>query len=105
MKASELHFKHLQKQLPKQLRYNYNIHTKNVILRSDSKGRCLLPYFNNANRFSLIYRPGAKINDTFMQDYTISRIRRTKQPLVIIFLGTCELTNKQGKYIFLPQDI
>ena len=39
-----------------------------------------------------------------MQEYTINKIRRTKKPLIIIFFGTCELTNKQGKYIYLPQD-
>lgn len=104
MKATELHFKHLQKQLPKQLSYNYNIHDKNVILRSDSKGRCLLPYFTNSKRFSLIYRSGAKISDNFMQEYTINKIRRTNNPLVILFFGTCELTVKHGKYILLPQD-
>ena len=105
MKAVELHIKHLRKQIPKQLARNYNIHNRNVILRSDSKGRCLLPYFTNTRKFSLIYRSGAKINDTFMQDYTVNKIKRTSNPLVILFFGTCEITNKQGKYIYLPQDL
>ena len=105
MKAAELHIKHLRKQIPKQLACNYNIHNRNVILRSDSKGRCLLPYFTNTRKSSLIHRSGAKLNDTFMQDYTVNKIKRTSKPLVILFFGTCEITNKQGKCIYLPQDL
>lgn len=105
MKTADLHIKHLNKQIPKLIKDKYDIHKKNVIFRSDSKGRCLLPYFTNTNKFSLIYRSGGIIKDTFMQEYTISKIERTKEPLVILFFGTCELTNKNGKYIYLPRDI
>ena len=105
MKATELHIKHLNKQIPKLLRDNYYIHDKNVILRSDSKGRCLQPFFTNTARLSLIYRSGASIHDTFMQDYTLDKIRRTHKPLVILFFATCELTNKKGKFIYLPEDL
>ena len=40
-----------------------------------------------------------------MKEYTLNRIQRTQYPIVVLFFGTCELTNKQGKFIHLPQNI
>ena len=105
MKATELHFNNLKKEIPKLVDGNFKIGFKNVIFRADSKGRCLLPYFTNTSRINLIYRGGSKITDNFMQEYTLNRIKRTPYPIVVPFFGTCELTNKQGKYIHLPQNI
>lgn len=105
MKATELHFNNLKKQIPKLVNGNHNTGSKNVIFRSDSKGRCLLPYFTNTRRINLIYRGGSKITDSFMQDYTLNRIKHTPNPIVVLFFGTCELTNKQGKFIYIPQNI
>lgn len=105
MKAIELHANHLQKQIPRLLAGNFDVGPKNVIFRSDSKGRALMPYFMNTNRINLIFRPGKGIDDNFMQEYTLNRIKRTYKPIVILFFGTCELTDKRGKYIHIPVDI
>ena len=40
-----------------------------------------------------------------MQDYTLNRIKNTSKPIVVLFFGTCELTNKVGRYIHLPDNI
>ena len=105
MKAIELHINHLKKQIPKLQADNYKIGLKNVIIRSDSKGRSLMPYFTNTNRINLIYRPGKGIDDNFMKEYTLNRIKRTSKPIVILFFATCELTDKKGKYIYLPAEL
>ena len=105
MKATELHFQHIKKQIPWLTKQKCDVGLKNVIIRADSKGRALQPFLNNTKRINLIYRSGSKLSDNFMQEYTLNRIRNTHNPIVILFFGTCELTNKEGKYILLPDNI
>ena len=104
MKATELHLKHLENEIPRLLNGNFRVGDKNVIFRSDSKGRSFLPYFTN-KRINLVYRSGENINANFMQGYTLNRIRHTNKPIVVLFFGTCEITDKRGRFIYIPQDI
>lgn len=109
MKTVDLHRNQLKKQIEKLEDKSFEIGHRNVIIRSDSKGRSLMPFFTNTNRINLIYRSGGSITNnrtnSFMQDYTLNRIKTTPNPLVILFFGTCELTVKNGKYITIPTDL
>lgn len=104
MKVTDLHLNQLKKQITKLEDGNFDVGVKNVIFRSDSKGRAFLPFLNHS-RINLIYRSGSKLSDDFMQGYTLNRIKRTFKPTVILFFGTCEIVDKKGKYLFIPQDI
>ena len=108
MKATDLHLNELKKQIWKLEGKYFKTSHRNVIFRSDSKGRSLLPFLTNA-RVNLIYRSGGSITDnntnSFMQSYTLDRIKRTYKPLVLLLFGTCELTVKNGKFISIPEDL
>ena len=105
MKAVDLHKNSLLKQIKKLNDGNFEIGNKNVIFRSDSKGRAFLTQLSYRNRINLIFRSGAKITDSFMQYSTLNKIRNTHKPIVVLFFGTCEITSKVGKYIYVPEDI
>ena len=104
MKSTEIHKNQLVKQINKLKDCNYEIGKRNVILRSDSKGRAFLPYLSYKNKINLIFRSGAKITNPFMAK-TLHTIRNTKNPIVILFFGTCEITVKLGKFLYLPADV
>lgn len=108
MRVVELHQKDLLKQIKKLKNGKYDIKRNTrrpVIFRSDSKGRALLPHLNHHNRINLIFRGGAKITSDFLQVYTLNAISRVANPLIILWFGTCELTVKRGKYIFLADNL
>ena len=104
MKAIELHNNKVKQQIKKLTDCNYEIGNKNVLLRSDSKGRAFLPFLNYRNKINLIYRSGASITNPFMKN-TLIKVNKTANPIVVLFFGTCELTNKQGKYILVPENL
>ena len=110
MKATELHRQMLDKQISKLqlLKYDTNRNTSRpVLLRADSKGRSLLPYTNYRNKLNLVFRGGATIRNEFLQSYTLNKIARLRNPVVILWFGSCEMTQKNGKYISLidnPED-
>ena len=105
MKAVDLHRNSLIKQIKKLDEGNLHIDDRNVIMRSDSKGRAFLSKLSYRNRINLVFRSGASITAPFMQAATLNKIRYTNKPIVILFFGTCELTQKSGKYIYVPDDI
>ena len=104
MKITDLHRNQLKKQIVKLEDGKFEIGEKNVIFRSDSKGRAFLQLLNH-RRINLIYRSGAKLDDNFMKGYTLNRIKRTYKPTVILFFGTCEIVDKRGKYLYIPHNI
>lgn len=57
------------------------------------------PYIN------INYRAGATIENSFLNSFTLNRIKRAYRPIVILWLGTCELTTKRGKFIRLVEDV
>ena len=108
MRVAELHQVDLNKQVIKLKSCKYDIKRNTrrpIIFRSDLKGRSLLPYLNHYNRLNLVFRGGAKITHDFLKNYTLDRIYRAHNPIVILWFGTCELTVKQGKYIFLADNL
>ena len=47
----------------------------------------------------------AKITEDFLQIYTLNKIARLPNPVVILRFGTCELTDKRGRYIHIAEDL
>ena len=77
-----------------------------MIIRGDSKARHLMAFIHEDPYINLNYRSGATIDNSFLHNtYTLNRIRRAFKPIVIIWLGTCELTTKRGRFIRLVDDI
>ena len=99
MKVTELHRQALEKQISKLQvqKYDTNRNTcRPVLLRADSKGRSLLPYTNYRNKINLVFRGGATIRKDFLQSYTLDKIAKLRNPVVILWFGSCEMTQKNG---------
>lgn len=108
MRVLDIHQNLLDNQIKKLKSNKYDIkrNTKRpIIFRSDSKGRSLLPYTNHFNRLNLVFRGGAKITNDFLQKYTLDTISRASNPIIVLWFGTCELTVKRGKYIFISDNL
>ena len=108
MRVQERHQNMLDNQIKKlkNNKYDAKRNTRRpIIFRSDSKGRALLPYINHYNRMNLVFRGGAKINSDFLQNYTLDKVSRSYNPVIVLWFGTCELTVKNGKYIFLAENL
>ena len=101
MRVQERHQNMLENQIKKlkNNKYDAKRNTRRpIIFRSDSKGRALLPYINHYNQMNLVFRGGAKINSDFLQNYTLNKVSRIYNPVIVLWFGTCELTVKRGKY-------
>ena len=67
-----------------------------AILIADSKGRELRKQRNPNMHFNIQYQPGAKLRNVFL-DASVKRHitnRSIRNPIVLIWLGTCEFTVK-----------
>ena len=75
--------------------------SRETFLISDSKGRFIereiTPKYYGELR--IISRSGATIDDFNFRRQFLTNIRLANHPLVFIWFGTCELTNKKGKFI------
>lgn len=69
--------------------------TRDVFLLSDSKGRYLQDQVHASDtiKINFIYRGGFVINNPEFR-LSLHRIRSSRNPIVLIWLGTCEFTNK-----------
>lgn len=108
MRVLDLHHEQLDKQIQKLKSGKYDLKRNTrrpVFFRSDSKGRSLLPYINHYNRINLVFRGGAKITADFLQNYTLNSISRVPNPVVILWFGSCELTIKRGKFVYLADNL
>lgn len=76
---------------------------RRVFLVSDSKGRYLEEQIkpDEPKFFEVIYKGGAKIDDTELFNDLSSNIKDLNEPLILIWLGTCEFTTKRGAYVHL----
>ena len=70
-----------------------------TLLVSDSKGACIRRVAPSLARFDIISKAGAGAADNKLADTVIRRIQNKKNPVVITWFGTCEITKKRGKYI------
>lgn len=78
--------------------------SRETFLFTDSKGvglTGLLPHSNT--NFSVIYKRGATVYDKDFVNILLEKIHYVRDPVVLVWLGTCEITKKQkkGKYIRL----
>ena len=76
---------------------------RDTFLVSDSKGRFiereLTPrYYGD---LKIISKSGATVDDTLFHRQFMPNIRLATKPIVLIWLGTCEITKKNGKFIEL----
>lgn len=74
-----------------------------TLLVSDSKGACIRRAAPSLARFDILSKAGVVAADNKFIDTVISKIKDKKNPVVITWFGTCELTKKRGKYISLRE--
>lgn len=79
----------------------------NAIIVADSKGRELIKQRNQNTHVKITYQPGAKLRNQHL-DATIKRHLNNRlivKPIVLIWLGTCELTTKTSSGFKLQPNI
>ena len=81
---------------------------ENVLFIGDSKIRHLYNESGNRTFLRMLWRSGAKIDDYYLTKEADKYIRRYNNPAIIVWFGTCELTqvvDKHKKYIDLVDNI
>ena len=76
---------------------------RNTVLFSDSKGeglRELIPDFVG-NKFRILSGKGATVHNKRHANSLLRLVKELKDPIILVWLGTCEITRKVGKYIKL----
>ena len=56
-------------------------------------------------QLQFIYRGGATSSDNSLKRILFSKIKHVRQPTVLVWFGTCELTVKTGKYINIVDEV
>ena len=74
---------------------------RNTYLVTDSKGRCIRRVVPSIGRFHIISEIGANSADERFTDSVVEEIKDKVKPRVIVWFGTCEITQKKGKNISL----
>jgi len=101
-------FNNLQKQLDRledEVIFN-GVQKRKAFLVSDSKGRALDNVVQPLERImDIVYKPGAKIDDAELFQDLRQKITGLDNPLILIWLGTCEMTKKTGRHISLYTEI
>ena len=79
---------------------------RETYLITDSKGRYLARENEKegVESIKILFSSGTTVDDLDFQSYCIRAVRYSKNPIVIIWFGTCELTRKEGKFITLRED-
>lgn len=76
---------------------------RDIVLFSDSKGeglRELIPDFVG-NNFRILSRKGATVYNKSHVSSLLRLVKELKDPIILVWLGTCEITRKVDKYIKL----
>ena len=79
--------------------------TKHLNLLSDSKGNYLKPYTEYTDKYGHSVDFACKKGTRFCYSYIWlekilpGKVQKYKQVVFYVFLGTCDLTVRQGKYI------
>lgn len=76
-----------------------------VILIADSKGRELRKQRTANTHINIQYFPGAKISNVFLDAAIRRHITRVSDPIVLIWLGTCEISIKSNNGFILPANL
>jgi rRNA pseudouridine-1189 N-methylase Emg1 (Nep1/Mra1 family) len=74
---------------------------KDTYLLSDSKGLCLKEVLPNQckKKFHILAEKGANVNSDKLIEKLLRSIKKADEPVILIWFGTCEITEKEGKYI------
>ena len=75
--------------------------SRETIIFSDSKGFSLRDVLNDRlnQKISVIAKSGANIYNDSHYYKVKSAVKKSKRPIVIVWLGTCDITGKKGKYV------
>lgn len=71
---------------------NLQTQQSRAYLISDSKGRCVGEYLERRDFLDVIYKGGAHIGEEEFPDRLRPKIAGKENPLVLVWLGTCDLT-------------
>lgn len=71
---------------------------KDTYLLSDCKGLCLKKVLPNQykNKFHILAENGANVNSDKLIDKLLRSIKEAEEPVILIWFGTCEITEKEG---------
>ena len=75
-----------------------------IYIITDSKGKYIKPVIPGRlrSKINIFYKSGANINSEII-DEAIQKIKHEHYPIVLIWLGTCEITTKTGKFCTLSK--
>ena len=75
--------------------------SRETIIFSDSKGFSLRDVLNDRlkQKITVIAKSGANIYNNAHYYKVKKAVKKAKNPVVIVWLGTCDVTEKKGKYI------
>ena len=92
----------LMKKLNNNYKKLYNLYkrvniNRKVFLYSDSKGLSLKEFIpsNLKDKITVV----TTVADRKLKDKLLELVEKSRDPIVLVWLGTCELTDKKGKYI------
>ena len=68
---------------------------------TDSKGLALNEILSDdkKRKIRIIAKKGATITDIELTRRVVRAVKNYSDPIVAVWFGTCEITNKEGKYI------
>ena len=77
--------------------------SRETIIFSDSKGFSLRDVLNDRlnQKISVIAKSGANIYNDSHYYKVKSAVKKAKRPIVIVWLGTCDITGKKGSMLVL----
>ena len=81
------------------LEYSVECFDNYTLLVSDSKGACIRRVTPTTGRFEIISKPGTTYADQDFLEKVITKIEGRRYPNILLWMGTCEITVKQGSII------
>ena len=72
-------------------------------LITDSKGDCVKRVSPSIGRFEIISKKGTNFADNDFIHSVAEKIKEDNKPIILFWFGTCQLTAKKGKYIYIRQ--
>ena len=82
---------------------NLQFFRNKTYLITDSKGDCVKRVSPSIGRFEIISKKGTNFADNDFIHSVAEKIKEDNKPIILFWFGTCELTAKKGKYIYIRQ--
>lgn len=79
---------------------------RDVLLLSDSKGKYIKRQIqrNDIIKLEIICSGGAKIDNAIIRSTALRKIQFSRNPIVLVWFGTCEFTDKNGSCITISEE-